>query len=130
MQSHNHILAQESQAFDILHRAGIPINKSSFPTRYHNEALLRTCPSFPSANGATHSTINLAMAKAYSPLEASRAQIAGALIHIMFTNPAEFLAAMHSPEVRSLVEEATFFDWRNHAQRLQQFAKKTTEETV
>lgn len=130
MQSSHQILAQESQAFDALHRAGIPINKSSFPARYHNEAILRACPSFPGASGAIHASINSALVKAYNPVEASQAQIAGALIHIMFTNPAEFLAALHSPEVRSIVEEATFFDWQAHTQRLQQFARKPVEATV
>ena len=132
MQTLPFILSFEHQAFESLYRAGLPVSKSQFPDRYHNEALLHSYPAFAAPTGAIHATIHAAINKAYTgqEQEASRAKIAGALIHLMYTYPVQFLTALHNPEVRSIVEEATIVDWDSHINTLCNVIKNTSEVTA
>jgi hypothetical protein len=111
-----------TQAIDALRSSGVPINPEHFPRWYHHQALLRACPSIPTPRGQIFARIEQAWVQTYmlDSFESFQANLAGALIHLMFIHPAACLKAMHNPEAREIFELAAAFDWEAHVQTMQQ----------
>jgi hypothetical protein len=121
----------QTQAYEALKSAGLPIQQQNFPEKYHHEALLRACPSIPTPRGQPLWHIQKALSSSYTAgsFEAFQAQLAGALIHLMFLYPATCLKALHSPEARPIFQMAAGFDWDEHVRKLQTAACQPAEST-
>ena len=111
----------QGQAYEALKSAGLPIQQQHFPEKYHNEAFLRACPSIPTPRGKPFVYIQKALSSSYATgsFEEFQAQLAGALIHLMFLYPAACLKALHCPEARPVFEMAAALDWEEHVRKLQ-----------
>ena len=110
----------QAQAADVLRNAGIPLQPQCFPSKYHHEALLMACPSIPTPKQQRYDFIQRALDARYQPgsFESFQAQLAGALINLMFLYPAICLRALHHPQIKQVFELASAFDWENHVQGL------------
>jgi len=119
----------QAQAYETLKSAGLPIQRQDFPEKYHNEALLHACPSIPTPRQQPSEFIEKALSSSYALgcFEMFQAQLAGALIHLMFLYPAACLKALHCPEARPVFEMAAAFDWEEHVRRIQTVISKPAE---
>jgi hypothetical protein len=120
------------QAYEALKSAGLPIQQEHFPEKYHNEAFLRAFPSIPTPRGKPFVYIQKALNSSYATgsFEEFQAQLAGALIHLMFLYPAACLKALHCPEARPVFEMAAALDWEEHVRKLQKVICKPAESTI
>ena len=98
----------QTQAYEALKSAGLPIQQQNFPEKYHHEALLRACPSIPTPRGQPLWHIQKALSSSYT---------------------AGSFEALHSPEARPIFEMAAGFDWDEHVRKLQTAACQPAEST-